>query len=132
MRSEETKYEIFFLSLPTTKLNTSNITSTKTWLSSNTDISSLVTMESIHYTLADPQMIPVDMLDVILPEDMYRLNYSYPDHQDSEDEEEEEDREEAGVVSTVSRLLASPYKLFVYYLELWIDGLVRRTSYEKY
>ena len=47
-------------------------------------------------------------------------------------EEEEEDREEAGVVSTVSRLLASPYKLFVYYLEVWIDGLVKRTSYEKY
>ena len=88
-------------------------------------------MESIHYTLADPQMIPVDMLDVILPEDIYRLNYSYADHQDSE-EEEEEDGEEAGVVSTVSRLLASPYQLFVYYLELWIDGLVKRTSYEKY
>ena len=88
-------------------------------------------MESIHYTLADPQMIPVDMLDVILPEDMYRLNYSYADDQDSA-EEEEEDREEAGVVTTVSRLLASPYKLFVYYLELWIDGLVKRTSYEKY
>ena len=88
-------------------------------------------MESIHYTLADPQMIPVDMLDVILPEDMYRLNYSYTENQDSEDEEEE-DGEDAGVVSTVSRLLASPYKLFVYYLEVWIDGLVRRTSYEKY
>ena len=87
-------------------------------------------MESIHYTLADPQMIPVDMLDVILPEDVYRLNYSYPD--DQEEEEEEEEREEAGVVTTVSRLLASPYKLFVYYLELWIDGLVKRTSYETY
>ena len=48
-------------------------------------------MESIHYTLADPQMIPVDMLDVILPEDMYRLNYSYADDQDFEDEEEEDD-----------------------------------------
>ena len=88
-------------------------------------------MESIHYTLADPQMIPVDMLDVILPEDMYRLNYSYPDDQDS-GEEEEEDGEDGSVVTTVSRLLASPYKLFVYYLEVWIDGLVKRTSYEKY
>ena len=88
-------------------------------------------MESIHYTLADPQMIPVDMLDVILPEDMYRLNYSYPDDQDS-GEEEEENGEDGGVVTTVSRLLASPYKLFVYYLEVWIDGLVKRSSYEKY
>ena len=87
-------------------------------------------MESIHYTLADPQMIPVDMLDVILPEDMYRLNYSYAD--EDEEEEEEETEEDAGVVYTVSRLLASPYKLFVYYLEVWIDGLVKRTSYEKY
>ena len=87
-------------------------------------------MESIHYTLADPQMIPVDMLDVILPEDMYRLNYSYPDDQDSG--EEEEDGGDGGVATTVSRLLASPYKLFVYYLEVWIDGLVKRTSYEKY
>ena len=51
-------------------------------------------MESIHYTLADPQMIPVDMLDVILPEDIYRLNYSYADHQDSEEEEEEDGEEE--------------------------------------
>ena len=90
-------------------------------------------MESLHYTMADPQMIPVDLLDVILPEDMYRFNYSTHTHYDSEEEEEDsEDLGEAGVVSTVSRLLASPYKLFVYYLELWIDGLVKRTSYEKY
>ena len=88
-------------------------------------------MESIHYTMADPQMVPVDLLDVVLPEDIYRLNYSYAD-QDQEEEEEEEDQADEGVVSTVSRLLASPYKLFVYYLEIWIDGLVKRTSYEKY
>ena len=88
-------------------------------------------MESIHYTMADPQMVPVDLLDVILPEDIYRLNYSYADH-DDEEEEEEEDQADVGVVSTVSRLMASPYKLFVYYLELWIDGLIKRTSYEKY
>ena len=88
-------------------------------------------MESIHYTMADPQMVPVDLLDVILPEDIYRLNYSYADH-DDEEEEEEDDQADVGVVSTVSRLMASPYKLFVYYLELWIDGLIKRTSYEKY
>lgn len=88
-------------------------------------------MESIHYTMADPQMVPVDLLDVILPEDIYRLNYSYADH-DEEEEEEAHDQADVGVVSTVSRLLASPYKLFVYYLELWIDGLIKRTSYEKY
>ena len=87
-------------------------------------------MESIHYTMADPQMVPVDLLDVILPEDIYRLNYSYADHDD--EEEEEDDQADVGVVSTVSRLMASPYKLFVYYLELWIDGLIKRTSYEKY
>ena len=87
-------------------------------------------MESIHYTMADPQMVPVDLLDVILPEDIYRLNYSYADHDD--EEEEEDDQADVGVVSTVSRLVASPYKLFVYYLELWIDGLIKRTSYEKY
>ena len=88
-------------------------------------------MESIHYTMADPQMVPVDLLDVILPEDIYRLNYSYADH-DDEEEEEEDDQADVGVVSTVSRLMASPYKLFLYYLELWIDGLIKRTSYEKY
>ena len=88
-------------------------------------------MESIHYTMADPQMVPVDLLDVILPEDIYRLNYSYA-HHDDEEEEEEDDQADVGVVSTVSRLMASPYKLFVYYLELWIDGLIKRTSYEKY
>ena len=89
-------------------------------------------MESIHYTMADPQMVPVDLLDVILPEDIYRLNYSYADHDDEDEEAEEDDQADVGVVSTVSRLMASPYKLFVYYLELWIDGLIKRTSYEKY
>ena len=34
-------------------------------------------MESFHYTSVDPQMVPVDMLDVILPEDFYRFNYSF-------------------------------------------------------
>jgi hypothetical protein len=35
-------------------------------------------METLHYTMADPQMVPVDLLDVILPEDIYRMSYPYP------------------------------------------------------
>ena len=35
-------------------------------------------METFHYTMADPQMVPVDLLDVILPEDIFRMSYPYP------------------------------------------------------
>ena len=115
MRSDETKYQNVLIS---------------------PDIVSLPhhspTMEALHYTMADPQMVPVDLLDVILPEDIYRLNYTFSDQQEEDEEDGGEDEANVGVVTTVSRLLASPYKLFVYYLEIWIDGLIKRTSYEKY
>ena len=90
-------------------------------------------MESLHYTSVDPQMVPVDMLDVILPEDFYRFNYSF---NEIEEEELEEDNEEVeqnfGVVSTISRFIASPFNLMLYMLEMAIERIYRKSQYEKH
>ena len=91
-------------------------------------------MESIHYTIADPQMIPADMLDVILPEDMYRFNYrtSNVHLEDDDDVEEDDDEYQDGVVAKVSRFVTSPFRLMFYLLELLIEEKFTKFSYEKY
>ena len=54
-------------------------------------------METFHYTMADPQMVPVDLLDVILPEDIYRMSYPYP----GEEVEVVEEEQQTGIIATV-------------------------------
>ena len=91
-------------------------------------------MESFHYSHVDPQAIPADLLDVVLPEDFYRFNYI------SEDDEEEEqtadnlenDKNNIGIVSTVSKVIASPFNFMFYVLEMLIEGFYKKTNYEKY
>ena len=91
-------------------------------------------METFHYTMADPQMLPADMLDVILPEDIYRFNYSTNNihEDDDEDVEESEDDLQDGVVAKVSRFITSPFRLMFYLLELLIEEKITKFSYEKY
>ena len=91
-------------------------------------------METFHYTMADPQMVPADLLDVVLPEDVYRFNYNFEDGAEAglEEEEEEENRAEAGVLAAVSRLLTSPFSFLFYIFEMLIEEKIPRGSYQKH
>ena len=85
-------------------------------------------METLHYTMADPQMVPVDLLGVILPEDIYRMSYPYP----GEVEEEEEEEQQTGIIATVSRFVFSPIDWLVYLIDIWVEGRGKKTLYDKF
>ena len=85
-------------------------------------------METFHYTMADPQMVPVDLLDVILPEDIYRMSYPYP----GEEVEEEEEEQQTGIIATVSRFVFSPIDWLVYLIDIWVEGTGKKTLYDKF
>ena len=85
-------------------------------------------METFHYTMADPQMVPVDLLGVILPEDIYRMSYPYP----GEEEEEEEEEQQTGIIATVSRFVFSPIDWLVYLIDIWVEGREKKTFYKKF
>ena len=90
-------------------------------------------MESFHYTSVDPQMVPVDMLDVILPEDFYRFDYNFNEIEGEESEDiEEEVEQNLGVVATISRFMALPFNLMFYMLEMGIERIYRKSQYEKH
>ena len=81
-------------------------------------------METIHYTMADPQMVPVDLLDVILPEDIYRMSYPYPG--------EEVEEQQTGIIATVSRFVFSPIDWLVYLIDIWVEGRGKKRFYDKF
>ena len=94
-------------------------------------------METFHYTMADPQMVPVDLLDVILPEDIYRLNYSYnvdpeefPD--DDDDDVDDSKEEQGGILATFAKAFYSPFSMLYYLFELVIERALKRTNYEQH
>ena len=84
-------------------------------------------METFHYTMVDPQMAPID---VALPEDIYRL--TYPSHGEELDEKEEKEEEQTGIIGTVSRIISSPIDLLVYLIDIWVEGTVKKSLYEKF
>ena len=84
-------------------------------------------METFHYTMADPQMVPVDLLDMILPEDIYRMSYPYPG-----EEVEEEEEQQTGIIVTVSRFVFSPIDWLVYLIDIWVEGRGKKTLYDKF
>ena len=83
-----------------------------------------LSMETLHYTMADPQMVPVDLLDVILPEDIYRMSYPYPG--------EEVEEQQTGIIATVSRFVFSPIDWLVYLIDIWVEGRGKKTFYDKF
>ena len=82
-------------------------------------------METFHYTLADPQMVPLELLDAVLPENIYRVTYPYHG-------KELEEEEQAGIIGTVSKITSSPIDLLVYLIDIWVEGTVKKSLYEKF
>lgn len=93
-------------------------------------------MNSIHYTHADPQALPLEMVDMVLPEDVYRLGClrSKEDLEEEWKREEEKEKVEqtVGVVAMVSKLALSPLNLLVFLIENWVDGTLKKTFQETF
>ena len=88
-------------------------------------------MDALHYSMVDPQMAPVDMLDVILPDDIYRMTYSYNEDELEEDDNEEKE-EKTGVLATISKVFSSPIDWIVYLIEIWVDRHEKKSLYQPF
>ena len=80
-------------------------------------------MDSFHYTMVDPQMVPADLLDLAQPQDIF--GYSYTSFT-SEEEQESDDEEAGGIIATVSRLFASPFSLIFYFFEMILEDKIKK------
>ena len=96
-----------------------------------------------HYTIAAPQMVPVNLLDVIVPEDIYRMSNPYHGEEEGVEEEEEvgeeevegeevEGEQQTGIIGTVSRFLFSPIDWMVYLIDIWVEGRGKKIFYDKF
>ena len=81
-------------------------------------------MDTLHYTIVDPQMVPADLLDLAQPQDIFGYGLSNSDEVLSEEEEEEE--EEGGIMSTVARVFTSPFSLIFYLFEMILEEKINK------
>ena len=81
-------------------------------------------MDTLHYTIVDPQMVPADLLDLAQPQDIFGYGFSNSDEVLSEEEEEEE--EEGGIMSTVARVFTSPFSLIFYLFEMILEEKINK------
>ena len=74
------------------------------------------------------------MLDMVLPEDAYRLAalVTREELEEQEEREEREEQEEGGVMAVVANLALSPLNLIVFIIENWVEGSLKRRIYEKF
>ena len=82
-------------------------------------------MDTLHYTIVDPQMVPADLLDLAQPQDIFGYGFSNSDEVLSEEEEEEEE-EEGGIMSTVARVFTSPFSLIFYLFEMILEEKIKK------
>ena len=80
-------------------------------------------MDTFHYTILDPQMVPADLLDLAQPQDIF--GYGYSDDMLS-DEEEEDEEERGGIMSVVSRVITSPFSLIFYLFEMILEEKIKK------
>ena len=80
-------------------------------------------MDTFHYTIVDPQMVPADLLDLAQPQDIFC--YGYSDEMLS-DEEEEDEEERGGIMSAVSRVITSPFSLIFYLFEMILEEKIKK------
>ena len=84
-------------------------------------------MDSFHYTMVDPQMVPADLLDLAQPQDIFGYSYtSFTSEEGSEEEQESDDEEAGGIIATVSRLFASPFSLIFYFFEMILEDKIKK------
>ena len=81
-------------------------------------------MDTLHYTIVDPQMVPADLLDLAQPQDIFGYGFSNSDEVQGEEEEEEE--EEGGIMSTVARVFTSPFSLLFYLFEMILEEKINK------
>ena len=81
-------------------------------------------MDTFHYTIVDPQMVPADLLDLAQPPDIFGYSISNSDETLSEEEEEEE--EEGGIMSTVAKVFTSPFSLIFYLFEMILEEKIKK------
>ena len=80
-------------------------------------------MDTFHYTIVDPQMVPADLLDLAQPPDIFGYGISNSDETLSDEEEEEE---EGGIMSTVARVFTSPFSLIFYLFEMILEEKIKK------
>merc|ERR1712062_479391 len=102
------------------------------WFIAGFPVRFLRQMNSIHYTHADPQALPLEMIDMVLPEDIYRLGSlqskeELDEEMKREEEEEELAHQSSGVVALVGKVAPFPLNLLVFLIENWVDGTLGQT-----
>ena len=80
-------------------------------------------MDTFHYTIVDPQMVPADLLDLAQPPDIFGYGISNSDETWSDEEEEVE---EGGIMSTVARVFTSPFSLIFYLFEMILEERIKK------
>ena len=80
-------------------------------------------METFHYTIVDPQMVPADLLDLAQPQDIF--GYGYNDEV-LDDEEEELEEEGGGIMSVVSTVITSPFSFIFYLFEMILEEKIKK------
>ena len=81
-------------------------------------------MDTFHYTIVDPQMVPADLLDLAQPQDIF--GYGYSDEMLSDDEEEDDEEKGGGIMSAVSRVITSPFSLIFYLFEMILEEKIKK------
>ena len=80
-------------------------------------------METFHYTIVDPQMVPADLLDLAQPQDIFGYGYS---DEVLDDEEEEVEEEGGGIMSVVSTVITSPFSFIFYLFEMILEEKIKK------
>ena len=83
-------------------------------------------MDTLHYTIVDPQMVPADLLDLAQPQDIFGYGFSNGGDEVLSEEEEEEEEEEGGIMSTVARVFTSPFSLIFYLFEMILEEKINK------
>ena len=80
-------------------------------------------MDTFHYTIVDPQMVPADLLDLAQPQDIFGYGYS---DEVLDDEEEEVEQEGGGIMSVVSTVITSPFSFIFYLFEMILEEKIKK------
>ena len=80
-------------------------------------------MDTFHYTIVDPQMVPADLLDLAQPQDIFGYGYS---DEVLDDEEEEVEEEGGGIMSVVSTVITSPFSFIFYLFEMILEEKIKK------